>query len=79
MNFDLRMPIGLIFTFYGLVLVLYGLLSDPAVYKKSLGLNVNRDWGLLLLVFGLWMLIMALRAQRKARRSQHQQPQNKAL
>ncbi|MDB6032018.1 MAG: hypothetical protein JWM16_2356 [Verrucomicrobiales bacterium] len=79
MNFDLRMPIGLIFTFYGLVLVLYGLLSDPTVYKKSLGLNVNREWGLLLLVFGLWMLLMALRAQRKASRSQHQQPQNKAL
>jgi hypothetical protein len=78
MNFDLRMPIGLIFTFYGLVLGLYGLFSDPAVYKKSLGLNVNRDWGLLLLVFGLWMLTMAVRAQRKARRSEHQEAQEKA-
>lgn len=66
MNFDLRLPIGLIFTFYGLVLTLYGLFSDPEIYKKSLGLNVNRGWGVVLLLFGGWMLILAMRARRRA-------------
>lgn len=74
MNFDLRLPLGLIFSFYGFVLTLYGLLSDPAIYKKSLGLNVNRDWGFLLLVFGFWMLWMAHRARSKAKQQAKKDP-----
>lgn len=61
MKFDLRFPLGILFAIYGVILAGYGLLSDKAIYQKSLGMNVNLYWGLVLLVFGLWMLIMAWR------------------
>jgi len=48
------------------MLTIYGLLADPAVFKKSLGVNIDLGWGLFMLAFGLLMLVFALRA-RKAR------------
>jgi hypothetical protein len=63
MNFDLRLPIGFIFSLFGAILVTYGLISDPAIYHRSLGFNVNLDWGLVLLAFGLIMLRMAFKAR----------------
>lgn len=65
MNLDLRLPIGMMFTIYGVILTGYGLLSDRAIYARSLGINVNLSWGLVLLAFGLVMLFFALRAGRK--------------
>ena len=50
MNFDLRLPIGALFTLYGVLLTGYGLLGDKAQYARSLGLNVNLGWGVVLLV-----------------------------
>jgi hypothetical protein len=64
MNFDLRLPLGLLFTLFGGMLVIYGLVSDPAIYARSLGYNVNLDWGAVMLAFGLVMLVLALRARR---------------
>jgi hypothetical protein len=64
MNFDLRLPLGLLFTLFGGMLVIYGLGSDPAIYARSLGYNVNLDWGAVMLAFGLVMLVLALRARR---------------
>ena len=64
MKLDLRLPIGLMFAIFGVMLTLYGLASDPAIYARSLGININLWWGLVLLVFGLVMLGFALRAQR---------------
>ena len=61
MSFDLRLPIGALFSVYGALLVLYGLFGDPAQYVRSLGLNVNLIWGLVLLVFGLGMLFARAR------------------
>jgi len=66
MKLDLRLPIGLMFTIFGVMLTLYGLVADPAIYARSLGININLWWGLVLLVFGLVMLGFALRAGRKA-------------
>jgi hypothetical protein len=68
MNLDLRLPIGLMFSVFGVILTGYGLASDKTIYTRSLGINVNLWWGLVLLVFGLVMLGFALRA-RKASRS----------
>ena len=53
MGLDIRLPIGLIFTTLGLVLAVFGIFGDPAIYARSLGYNVNLWWGLVLLVFGL--------------------------
>jgi len=63
MNLDLRLPIGLMFSLFGLMLLGYGVASDPAIYARSLGINVNLWWGVVLLVFGLVMLGFALRAR----------------
>jgi len=52
------------FTIIGAMLVIYGLVSPAAVYERSLGINVNLWWGLVLLVFGLVMLAFAVRAMR---------------
>jgi hypothetical protein len=56
MVLDLRFPMGLLFAALGLLLTGYGLLSDPAVYQVSLGINVNLWAGLSILAFGLAML-----------------------
>lgn len=60
MNFDLRLPIGIMFSFYGVVLVIYGLASDKAQYARSLGININVGWGVVMLAFGAFMLFLAL-------------------
>ena len=59
MKLDLRLPIGIIFTLYGVMLAIYGLISDKAIYTKSLGINVNLNWGLVVLVFGVVMFLFA--------------------
>lgn len=63
MNFDLRLPIGLLFSFYGLLLTIFGAMSDSALYERSLNINMNLRWGLVLLVFGMAMLFLAWRAR----------------
>jgi len=63
MKLDLRLPIGLMFSIFGLLLVGFGFISDAAIYQRSLGINVNLWWGVVLLAFGLVMLAFALRAR----------------
>jgi len=65
MKLDLRLPIGLMFTIFGVVLTVYGLASGEAIYARSLGINVNLWWGLVLFAFGLVMLSFALRRGRQ--------------
>jgi hypothetical protein len=65
MKLDLRLAIGLMFTIIGLLLVAFGLVSDSAIYERSLGVNVNLWWGVVLVVFGLAMLGLAMRGGRK--------------
>jgi len=69
MRLDVRFPIGGMFTVFGMILTVYGIVSDPAIYAKSLGINVNLWWGLVLLVFGLVMLGLAIHAHRKSKSS----------
>jgi hypothetical protein len=67
MKLDLRLPIGLMFSIIGALLVVFGLASDPAIYQRSLGINVNLWWGLVLLVFGLVMLWLVRRGSLSSR------------
>jgi len=60
MKFDLRFPIGLLFSFYGLLLAIFGVASDAKIYERSLGININLWWGVVLLAFGACMLVLAL-------------------
>jgi hypothetical protein len=66
MNFDLRLPIGIMFSVFGLILTIFGAVSDKAIYERSLGLNINLIWGIVLLVFGLFMLFLALKGGKKS-------------
>jgi multisubunit Na+/H+ antiporter MnhG subunit len=62
MGLDIRLPIGSFFAIIGVVLAAYGMLSDPSIYQRSLGINVNTIWGLLLVVFGVAMFLLGRRA-----------------
>jgi hypothetical protein len=61
MGLDIRVPLGAMFTLLGLLLAGFGLFGTKEIYRQTLGINVNLDWGLVLLVFGLIMLFLALR------------------
>jgi len=65
MGLDLRWPIGVMFTTFGIILSVYGLVSDPRLYERSLGVNVNFGWGLVLLAFGCVMMLLAWRGKKK--------------
>jgi protein-S-isoprenylcysteine O-methyltransferase Ste14 len=65
MKLDVRLPIGAMFTLVGAIITVYGLFSDPAIYERSLGINVNFWWGLVMFAFGAFMLIMAWRGAKK--------------
>jgi hypothetical protein len=64
MKFDLRLPIGILFSLYGALLVVFGAISDKEIYARSFGYNVNLWWGLALLVFGALMLLGAVRGRK---------------
>jgi membrane-bound ClpP family serine protease len=59
MNIDIRIPMGLMFGIFGLVLTIYGLVSNKEIYTHSLGININLWWGIVMLVFGLIMLLLS--------------------
>ena len=64
MQLDIRLPMGLLFLILGVILVGYGLTSDPAIYTEhSLGQNVNLLWGAIFALFGAVMLWLARRRQ----------------
>ena len=66
MNFDLRFPIGIMFSLFGLILVVFSAFSDKAIYEThSLGININLLWGLVLLAFGACMFSLAWRGRNK--------------
>ncbi len=67
MGLDIRWPIGLMFSLVGVLMVGFGLAtgSDAAMYQRSLDINVNLIWGLVLLVFGGAMTFFAWRDSKK--------------
>ena len=67
MNLDLRIPMGLMFSLVGVILTAYGAgtNSNTALYAKSLGINANLWWGLVLLAFGQIMFHLGRRRQNR--------------
>jgi hypothetical protein len=62
MSLDIRIPIGGMFSILGLILLIYGLMTGGnEMYARSLGMNVNLGWGLVMFVFGVLMLSFGLR------------------
>jgi hypothetical protein len=67
MGLDIRLPIGIIFTIYGIILLVYGAMADASIFQeKSLGVNIDMWWGLAMLVFGIFMGALAYRASRRS-------------
>ena len=62
---DLRVPSGWFFTVLGLILLVMGIFA-PETRAALSDANVNLYSGLSMLVFGLFMLLMAWRASRRA-------------
>jgi multisubunit Na+/H+ antiporter MnhG subunit len=65
MGLDIRFPIGILFSLFGALLAGFGLMSDKGIYARSLGMNVNLGWGLVLLAFGLVMLVLGRKTSQK--------------
>ena len=62
MGLDIRIPLGLIFLIIGGIMSAYGLITrGDAIYVRSLGINLNLIWGVLLFLFGLVMFIVGRR------------------
>jgi ABC-type Fe3+-siderophore transport system permease subunit len=69
MNLDLRIPMGLMFTLVGLILTVFGMVTQGSpIYARSLGINANLIWGIVLLIFGGVMYMLGRRGQRRADR-----------
>jgi len=59
MGLDIRLPVGIFFTLLGALLVIFGWAGDQGIYQRSLGINVNLKWGVVMLVFGVVMWALA--------------------
>ena len=64
---DIRLPLGIIFGFYGVILAAAGLLEKE---DGALGININLVWGFVLLVFGMVMLVLAWFGKKRVRGTQ---------
>ena len=62
MGLDIRWPIGLMFSLVGLLMTIFGFATkgDAEMYHRSLDININLIWGVILLIFGGFMLAMAM-------------------
>jgi multisubunit Na+/H+ antiporter MnhG subunit len=62
MGLDIRWPMGLLLLLLGVILAVWGIVSDPSLYSGIQGTNVNLWWGVMLVVVGSIMLALAKRA-----------------
>jgi len=78
MRLDIRLPIGLLFSLLGLLLAGFGLIANKAVFQRSLGINVNLWWGIVMLVFGVVMFVLGRRGTATARLTE-ESPEGKKI
>jgi len=67
-SLDLRYPLGGLFIALGLILTGYGLATrgNLEIYARSTSVNINLWWGIIMLVFGVLLVMLARRARRIA-------------
>ena len=67
MFYDPRISMGMLLTLIGTILTAFGLAtrSNADVYAKSMGIDANLWWGLVLFVFGVVVLMLGRRGQIK--------------
>jgi hypothetical protein len=60
---DIRLPVGAIFAIYGVMLIVWGLVSGDLEARHMInGINVNVWSGIGMFVFGAAMLVLARRS-----------------
>lgn len=66
-RFDIRIPIGTLFSLLGVILAIYGVATrtDIGLYGRSENIVINLWWGLIMIVFGGAMLYFGFRAYRR--------------
>ena len=65
MNLDIRLPMGLMFSLFGAILVVYGVVTNGNPMYANAGVNINLWWGAVQLAFGVIMVVMARRAMKR--------------
>jgi len=63
MGLDIRWPIGLMFTFIGVLLLITGFTDGTS--PRLPGVNIDLIWGVVLLIFGVGMLAGAIAGKRQ--------------
>ena len=78
---DVRWPIGTLFATLGLLLTGYGLATagNTEQYARSLSVNVNLWWGLVMLVFGLVLLLAAWTGRKTLSGTRTHSPEGEAI
>ena len=66
MRLDVRVPVGLMLATMGVLLTGYGLVGDRSIYARSLGVNINLVWGLVLLGAAACLLALAARGRSRS-------------
>jgi len=66
MKLDIRLPLGLLFVIFGLLLGGFGLFGSKTIYDRSLGIDINLWWGAAMLLFGLAMTLLSRRGEQDA-------------
>jgi hypothetical protein len=61
MQLDVRLPAGLMFLTMGVMLAAYGVAGDQSIYTRSLGININLIWGLVLIAAAVCLLALSFR------------------
>ncbi len=66
MGLDIPIPLGLIFLITGGMMAVYGIVThaNAELYEKSMGVNLNMTWGIVMVAFGLVMFVLGRRAKR---------------
>jgi|SRR5690349_19858607 hypothetical protein len=59
-RFDIRRIIGGLFTLYGTILIITGIVGSHHVKNKAAGVNIDLWAGLGMLIFGILMIVWAL-------------------
>jgi hypothetical protein len=63
MGLDIRIPLGMIFLIIGGIMSVFGLVTrgSTTLYTRSLGVNLNLTWGIIMFLFGLIMFVVGKR------------------
>ena len=67
MGLDIKIPIGLMFSIFGIILTILGLVtnSNTEMYQQSLGHNINLWSGIFMIAFGAFMLLTSNLVKKK--------------